>query len=845
MRWQWATVLVLMLNLIAAEAGLVAQQPAAKIRKPEETKTRTDLYGDPLPEGVIARLGTVRRRSVWARIGLSADGKTIVTVTRGRQVKYWDAGTGTLRRVHELPIPLADETYLSSDGRLLAVRVPDPVGCMDVWDIAAGKRLHQVSGGYRAAFSPDNKTLAVSEPGGAGKSDVLLWDMASGEKRELKGLARTPDNFAFSPDSKLLAASDGRQIICWNVAKGEQLWQAKSAFNSSLAFTSDGRTVIASPGSREKLWHAWDAATGKPSEGLKLPEGFNYAQFAAAPDGRTLLFAQGRYVKGADGRIRVWDLRAGKLLHTLTAEGPQIGPIFPDGKSFLSNDGALQRWDLATGRPMFPDTDAMGHRAEVFRVFYSPDGRRLASAARDDTIRLWDVATAKPLPILRGHEAVALVWTPNGKLLVSGGHEDDLYVWDTETGKMVRRISLRDAQHWERIRNVLLLHVTPDGRMVIALENHMNRSHVPLGVLTRWDLANGQRKTRAETGPSDGLYSSFSPDGGTLASHGELRDTSTGKVKAKLAGERGWPLYVFSSDGRFVAGLRSHVEITANRISTIMEGIQIWEAATGRLLHFIPTDWVGQLAFSPDGHYLIAADLQGLRLWELVSEQVAFRHKAHEKMRGGYGASFASSLAVGPDGRSLATGHLDSTILIWNLVPGGQAATPQNLPRLWDDLRSADATKAYAATWRLLESPKDAIRFLRERLRPVTAPPAEQVRKLLANLDSEEFQKRETATIQLREMDDRVASFLQEKLKGGPSLEMRRRVEGLLANLKKPPYGETLRSLRAVAVLERIGTGEAQQILQSLASGMAESRITRDAKASRERLAARRRTEKR
>jgi WD40 repeat protein len=223
-------VLGLAFGMARAETSLTAQQPLAENqaqtseqpRKQHEQAARTDRYGDPLPEGVLARLGITRLRAVGAQVGISSDGKTIIAVTRGRQVKVWDAVTGRLREKRELPIQLSDEAHLSADGRLLAVRGPDADG-LQIWDIPAGKRLHLFPTAYRIAFSPDGKTLAQAERARAGKSIIRLCDIESGEQRELQGPARTPESLTFSPDGRLLAAACDFDIICWNIAKGKQL----------------------------------------------------------------------------------------------------------------------------------------------------------------------------------------------------------------------------------------------------------------------------------------------------------------------------------------------------------------------------------------------------------------------------------------------------------------------------------------------------------------------------------------------------------------------------------------------------------------------------------------------
>src|SRR5262249_45103493 len=161
----------------------------------------------------------------------------------------------------------------------------------------------------------------------------------------------------------------------WDTSTGEPIWQKEIPITLEpwiiFAFTPDSRILIAAPRIHKETWYAWDAATGQVAEGLKLRGEYQARDLAVAPDGRTLVFEGYRQTFGReDERLRIWDLRAGKLLHTLSAEGV-IGPFFPDSKSFLSNDGALQRWELATGRPLFAESYKLGHRDGVIQMVYS------------------------------------------------------------------------------------------------------------------------------------------------------------------------------------------------------------------------------------------------------------------------------------------------------------------------------------------------------------------------------------------------------------------------------------------------------------------------------------------
>jgi hypothetical protein len=237
--------------------------------------------------------------------------------------------------------------------------------------------------------------------------------------------------------------------------------------------------------------------------------------------------------------------------------------------------------------------------------------------------------------------------------------------------------------------------------------------------------------------------------------------------------------------------------------------------------------------------------MKDLQVWELATGKVVLKHKTQEPPFTAFDDELASRMSFAPDGRTLATALPDSTVLIWDLVPSGRSTTAADLPRLWDDLIGTDAVQAYAASWRLADSPKETTCFLHERLRPVLPISAEKIRPLLADLDSDDFAKREATTARLRELGDRAAKFLKEALPARPSLEKRHRLEDLLKDLDRWPTGTRLRELRAVAVLERIGTAEALHVLKTLAEGIPEARLTREAKASLERLTARHAAEKR
>jgi hypothetical protein len=223
-------------------------------------------------------------------------------------------------------------------------------------------------------------------------------------------------------------------------------------------------------------------------------------------------------------------------------------------------------------------------------------------------------------------------------------------------------------------------------------------------------------------------------------------------------------------------------------------------------------------------------------LWDIAARQVRRRLKGH--------LAHVTSLAFSPDGKTLASGGADTMVLLWD-VPGTLDSDPRAAQRLqtaWQNLASKDAAKAFDTIGRLIINPEQAVPLLREHLRPVPdTADAKQVARLLADLDSDQFTVRDKAMKQLRQLDERIEPSLRQALQGKTSLEARKRIEELLEGIRTSGTSpEKLRPLRGIEVLEYIGTPEAKQVLQKLATGASNARLTREAKVALDRLAQRR-----
>jgi hypothetical protein len=219
--------------------------------------------------------------------------------------------------------------------------------------------------------------------------------------------------------------------------------------------------------------------------------------------------------------------------------------------------------------------------------------------------------------------------------------------------------------------------------------------------------------------------------------------------------------------------------------------------------------------------------------------------KERLRLRGHHDSVLA--LCFSRDGRTLASGSSDTTALVWELtgLRTEGKVTPLNAgeqERFWKALGGADAERAYGAVRALSGQPGQTVRFLEKHLRPLRAIAPGQVARRIAELDSVRFAVRKQAWKELEQWGDLVEAALGKALTGKISVEARQRVEQLLKRLTHP-VGERLRALRAVEVLENIGSAAARRHLTVLAKGAGGALLTREAQAALERLA-RRATEK-
>jgi WD40 repeat protein len=548
-----------------------------------------------------------------AVLEISPNGKLLASVGLDEQNIYlWDVASAKLIRILEGHKADVTDVSFSADSKSLATCSKDRAA--KIWDLASGAVtvVFEIGDDEGVAFSPDGKLLAASDA--TGKS-VNLWDI--GKQAIIKNLGGTGGS-VFSPDGKTLFNRDEENVYAWDVKSGQKLFSFKGQnVNIHISVSPDGKKIAVND---TDVITVRDAKTGQELTEI-APDRSKIAVFTA--DGKSLI-ATSRYRE-----LREWDVSSKSTNKVYLDETKgivrrfdqpenyvNVGVVTPDGKNFISghqSDG-IKVWNIESGKIVKEFAEESGNS---YKVSISPDGQNIflniPGVITSDPTYFWNTTFSRLVKNPTQDQALEepiLFFSPSKETLLLQSEEDESDP-NNKSGVVV------NAQTGEEIGKFpdSVVSYAPNGKTFLT----QPRNPVKLSLR---DVRNGELIRRFDGSEKFNRYRAkfaFSKDSKTLGAVqiGEFNilnfwETETGKIISETKLD-GWyekdasEVTALNIDAKLFAVTTKEIENTTDAKS--LDQVILIDTRSLKEVRRVAVDLeVDSMIFSPDGNFLVIKD---------------------------------------------------------------------------------------------------------------------------------------------------------------------------------------------------------------------------------------------